>query len=41
MSHASNPIAALRTKGPARWYVGLRPLELEMDQDVFIELARG
>ncbi|HLN33594.1 MAG TPA: transposase [Gemmataceae bacterium] len=24
-----------------RWYAGLRPVKLEMDQDVLIELARG
>jgi putative transposase len=25
----------------ARWYAGLRPVKLEMDQDVLTELARG
>ncbi len=25
----------------ARWYAGLRPVKLEMDQDVLVELARG
>ena len=25
----------------ARWYAGLRPVKLEMDQDVLMELARG
>jgi putative transposase len=25
----------------ARWYAGLRPVKLEMDRDVLIELARG
>ena len=25
----------------ARWYAGLRPVKLEMDADVLIELARG
>ena len=25
----------------ARWYAGLRPVKLEMDQDVLVELAQG
>ena len=25
----------------ARWYAGMRPVKLEMDQDVLIELARA
>ena len=25
----------------ARWYAGLRPVKLEMDPDVLVELARG
>jgi putative transposase len=25
----------------ARWYAGLRPVKLEMDEGVLVELARG